>query len=221
MRIAIVDDEPFFCELVMNVIGNNYPTTVFNDGRKFLEDVDKFDIVILDINIPKMSGLEVAKLIQNKDIIIIFLTSLAEKVYSAFGKNVRRFILKEDIHTLPDVLSELVKEIKNEGMLFLSVGLNELVIDFSKIIYIEYNNRQLYIHTQKNVIDIHNYTFDEIMSKVDNRFIKIYRSIGINLDCVLSIQHNSVIMDNSDKLPISRNKLQAFHIAYTRRMLNG
>ncbi|MEF9920084.1 MAG: response regulator [Erysipelotrichaceae bacterium] len=220
MKIAVVDDEPYFCEIVTNLIGNNYPVTAFYDGKSFLEKVDQFDLVILDINIPNMSGLEISKSIQNKNITIIFLTSLAEKVYNAFGKNVRRFILKENIHTLPVILSEVIAEIQNENILNVGVEINEIVIDFDKIIYIDYNNRQLNIHTINKMIQIHNYTFDEMMNKIDNRFIKIYRSISINLDHILLIQHRLVTMDNKDKLPVSRNKIKALHTAYTRRVLN-
>lgn len=82
-----------------------YPVDVvkYADTDYLMERIDnrelQSDILIVDVDMPKMSGLDIAKYIrQNKlDIIIIFLTGHDEYVYSSFEFAPLRYIRKEFI----------------------------------------------------------------------------------------------------------------------------
>lgn len=220
MKIALVDDDPIFCQIVEELLNSTYDLTTFNHGNNFLTSFKDFDLVLLDIDMPDISGLEVAKKISNQDIIIIYLTSCADQVYNAFGKNVYRFILKENIDKLPSILHDVIEESRNAECLIINSCQQTLELRFDHILYIEYNNRHLYLHTRSKIISIPNYTFDEIIQYTDDRFFTIYRSICINLDHVSLVQQHCVIMDNKEKLPISRKNVQTVKAAYIRRILH-
>lgn len=220
MKIAVVDDEPIFCQIIADKLGDTYSITVFHDGKSFLQKADLFDLVLLDIDMPEMNGLEVAKQIRNKNIMILFLTSMSDQVFHAFGKNVFRFILKENIDTLPTILSDVIEEEKSSTSFVINACQRTWEVPFDHVLYIEYNNRRLYLHTMNNIFTVPNYTFDEIIKETDDRFLTIYRSICVNLDHVSLIQQHTVIMDNKEKLPISRKHVQTVKAAYIRRILH-
>lgn len=102
MHIAICDDERIFINKISKLI--NHPDAeilAFDSGSKLLECKEKIDIVLLDIEMPGINGLEVAEklYLRNKDIIIVFVTSHNE--YSTVGYRYRafRYILKSE----PDI----------------------------------------------------------------------------------------------------------------------
>ena len=84
MRIAICDDEKQICELLKEKIQRYYFTKdagysiqTFESGDKLLEyDLERIDVLFLDVDMPGRNGLETAKSIreQNKEMLIIFLT---------------------------------------------------------------------------------------------------------------------------------------------------
>lgn len=62
-RILICDDEIGIIESYKLILGDEYDLTVTKDGLKAIEEFKNkaFDLVILDIKIPKMDGMEVLK----------------------------------------------------------------------------------------------------------------------------------------------------------------
>lgn len=86
-RILVVDDDPQIRRVLRTtLIAQGYEVDDAHDGGEALEKVreDKFDLIILDVNMPGMSGLEACRSIRNdSDVAVIMLTvrnSEADKV---------------------------------------------------------------------------------------------------------------------------------------------
>ncbi len=62
-NILVVDDESLNIQIVSEILKETYNIKVAFDGQKALNIVEKIDIdlILLDINMPKMDGYEVAK----------------------------------------------------------------------------------------------------------------------------------------------------------------
>lgn len=81
-KILIVDDEPFNCEIMEDILGHEYDLTVATGGQECLDVSEKAqpDLILLDISMPGMSGYEVCKQIKGnvktKDIQITFVSAL-------------------------------------------------------------------------------------------------------------------------------------------------
>ena len=82
--ILIVEDNPLNMKLFNDVLeGSGYRTLSTNDGRTAMElaEVNRPDLILMDIELPEVSGLEVTKWIKDKDslkdIPIIAVTALA------------------------------------------------------------------------------------------------------------------------------------------------
>lgn len=152
MKIAIVDDEKIYCLKIEEMIRNKYPNTniyLFDNGQAYLEHTVQFDITILDIQMPEIDGIELSKQIKNKTNIIIFVTSLKERMQNAFGLNVYAFILKEELATkLLPILSDAIKTLHNDLLKF-SYKNEDFFIYIDDIYYVQIENRKLYLYTKK------------------------------------------------------------------------
>lgn len=85
-KVLIADDEPDILEIISyNLIKEGYEILTAKNGIEALERISSFkpDLVILDIMMPKMSGVEVCKIVRSKpeynDTLIIFLTALSDE----------------------------------------------------------------------------------------------------------------------------------------------
>ena len=93
-KILIVDDSKFNQELLMEIVGENYQYILANDGLEAISILQKdwtIDLMLLDINMPKMNGFEVLEYmnkyqwIEEFPIIVISAeeeTSIIEKAYN-------------------------------------------------------------------------------------------------------------------------------------------
>ncbi|MGT2911888.1 response regulator transcription factor [Streptococcus cameli] len=82
-HILVVEDDPIINQVVCEFLReNNYQVTTTDDGQKAMELYanTSFDVIILDIMIPSLSGLEVLKAIrQESDIPIVMLTAMDDE----------------------------------------------------------------------------------------------------------------------------------------------
>ncbi len=91
-KVLIVDDEPDILEIVSyNLIKEGYDIQTAKNGIEALEKVSTFkpDLVLLDIMMPKMTGVEVCQVLRSKpeynDMLIIFLTALSDEASQIKG----------------------------------------------------------------------------------------------------------------------------------------
>jgi len=80
-KILVVDDEPTILELIeYNLEGNDYQVTTANEGQMALDKANtgKFDLILLDQMLPKLSGIEVLKKMRKAGNLtpVIFLTAV-------------------------------------------------------------------------------------------------------------------------------------------------
>lgn len=85
-KVLIVDDEPDILEIISyNLIKEGYEILTAKNGMEALDKVASYkpDLVILDIMMPKMGGVEVCKILRSKpeynDTLIIFLSALSDE----------------------------------------------------------------------------------------------------------------------------------------------
>ena len=112
MKILIVDDEIEIAELISDIlIEENYDTVIKNNGEEALKEVDNnnFDLIILDIMLPGISGIELCSLIRNKvSCPIIFVTAKIQSIDKILGLEIGA----DDYITKPFVNAELLARVK-------------------------------------------------------------------------------------------------------------
>jgi DNA-binding LytR/AlgR family response regulator len=104
LQIAIVEDEQDYRKQIRNYIQqfavvykNKFNIVEFINGKEVMDSYTmNYDIILLDIEMPMQNGMETAKQIRNidQDVIIIFITNMAQYAVNGYEVDALDFILK-------------------------------------------------------------------------------------------------------------------------------
>ena len=104
MRIAIVEDEQACADTLQKYLqqygqefSQELDVTQYENGAVFLREFrSQFDIILLDISMPVMDGMETARQIRkiDSDVVLLFVTSLSQYAIRGYEVNAMDYILK-------------------------------------------------------------------------------------------------------------------------------
>jgi len=231
IKIALCDDNNIFLQelrsFIQEYLVNHYiegETYIYDSGTNFLKCFEKdkffFDMFFLDIDMPKIDGIEVAKQIRmyNKNLILIFLTSMEDRVYETFHFNTFRFIRKSCmLAEIEECLDKAFRLFENENTLYSFKTKDSIVkLATQDILYFTYFNRHVEVWTihQHYIINVNKFQ-DVINQFKDKNFISIHKGCIINVRYIKVINKLFIILDNNQKLSISRYKVNEVFEAFT------
>ncbi|MEE0480692.1 MAG: response regulator transcription factor [Mitsuokella jalaludinii] len=143
MQILVVDDEASIRELLtFNLKKNGYEVTAAADGREALAKAAGMDLVLLDIMLPEVDGLEVCRRLkadpQTSGLPIIMLTAKAEEIDRVLGLElgaddyvVKPFSMRELLARVKAVLRRSAKDSQSEKGREETLKIGGLRLDFS------------------------------------------------------------------------------------------
>lgn len=218
MKIAVVDDEKIFRDKICELIYEHYNSldvicTQFQDGSEILKAYGSgknFDAVFLDIEMPKLDGMQTAQRIRNfsSDVPIIFLTSHTERAMDGYEVNAFRFLPKNfDENKFAVALDELSKQLSQSKKIILKSGMQEYVVQPKNIIYAESNNNTVIFVASDNSYNVRmklSSAFDMLNDALPV-FVKVHRCSIVNLSHVCGYTDKEVHMDNGEIIPISKS----------------
>ncbi len=219
-RMVICEDEDkqreslkdFICKSFED-ISDQIEILEFSSGEELLvhENLEGIDIFFLDIQMDKLTGMDVAKKIrENNDTSeIIFITSLLDYVQDGYKVRAYRYLIKpiiyEDLreHIL-SCISDIVKKRENFMILENRGVINKVSI--SSIMYIDIRRRDLTIHTTNGEYYTKN-SMDSIEKELERyNFFRCHKSYLINIEHIQLISKNTVLINNED-IPISKHRV--------------
>ena len=224
LRIAVCDDEKRLAEENKAVLEAALAElcvaaeiTVYTDSRNLLCDITEdgfhYDLLLSDIEMPEITGMELADKIKPflPDIRIIFITSHIEYAIDAFELSIFRYVPKSDIaKRLPTAIKDAVSLINIEADKSYTIQVKGRFekIPFKDILYIERDGKNAAINTVDGVSKVRKSlqaVFDELDSE---EFIFIDRGYIVNLIHIMQIKNSTAVLKNGTVLPISRSHLQ-------------
>lgn len=113
-KILLIDDDRYIFELVSGVL-NNFDITYVNSIDKGIDKIDKndYDLVILDLMLPKKSGFSLLPLLHKNNIPnILFSNILSKRISKNVLDMTTAFINKDEIHKLEDITKSMFNNIK-------------------------------------------------------------------------------------------------------------
>lgn len=224
LNIAVVDDEDEVVAKIKEYVKSyfeeemkdiEYKLDAFSSGVSFLSSpFNAYDIVFLDIRMPAMDGLDVAReyRLENQNACLVFITNLAEMAIHGYEVSAMDFIVKPVSYT--DFCYTLKKAIK-----WVRFNLQESVSIVSRrrivklpvagILFVESSKHKMIYHTVSG--DVEGWAS---MSETENmltqyKFARCNSCYLVNLRHVDEIAGNEVCIGDY-RLGISRNRKASF-----------
>ena len=194
-----------------------YNICLFNRSKALwyeIEDGKQFDILLLDIEMPEMDGIDLTRIIKEKipETLVIFITSYEKYVLESFKVQPYRFIPKEKISTmLPDALEDAIKYLnKQEGKAYViqnHQGMEKVLI--KNIIYIWHHGKYAYIEkTNGENVKVRKSLKEVYQDLPEEHFEWIDRGCICNLSHIVKIVDDSVQLTNGEIQQISKDRIK-------------
>lgn len=194
-------------ERVKDEIDEVFEYKTFESGEAVVEYQDIIDILLLDVELGGINGIETMRLLENRDNVraILFVSGYEKYVFSAFGTKTRGFLCK------PIEYEQMAREIKrvinywnNKQYIEISTEKGLMYFDIEDIAYVCAESNYVRIFTKsENYLIYGNLKFwEERLAKYD--IIRVHKSYLVNLEYVLSMQDNIMIRTREEPIPIGR-----------------
>ena len=225
-KIAVCDDEQNQIEYITSIVtswsaheGHSCEIRTFASAEAFLfeyEEDKAYDILLLDVEMKNMNGIELAKRIRkdNNRAEIIFITSHFEFVGEGYEVDALHYLIKPiSSDKLTQVLTKAAEKLSVEPpSVVISCDGETFKLYESDILYMESSLHYIVIHTKDK-----EYKIKENMSvfenKVSDDFYRIHRSYLVSLKHITRISRTSVNI-GSTELPLSRGKYDEINRAF-------
>lgn len=222
IKIAVVEDESSSMDNIKKYIKqfseeNNEEFNVFyfTDGDEIASDYKSlYDIIFLDIEMKRLDGMSAAKLIRtfDKDVIIIFITNMAQYAIKGYSVDALNFLLKPvPYFAFSEQLKRSLNIIRQKSKDFILIPAENGIIrmEIPNILYIESIKHKIKIFS-KDEQYIMNGTLKDMEKKLpDNQFVRCNSCYLVNLDWVKAIKDNNAIVGDYS-LQISRPRKKLF-----------
>ncbi len=212
--VAICDDEQIITDdlkLRLLEYKPDFQIDVFHSGKNLLENPNKYDIIFLDIEMPEMSGMEVATELRNANYNghLIFLTSHTEFMPDAFKVKAFRFLRKPiNNEDFQETIKEAEKEIINNKKLIVYSTDGIKLINLNDLICFETIKYNTYLYTKDGSIETRKSMREWMEILGTEHFIQVHKSFGIALRYIDTIGADYIIMRYTEmKVPVSRRKI--------------
>ena len=231
IRVAICDDEPtmlnYLCEHISAEFkrqSTEVQIDKFISGELFLnaQKAKSFDVVFLDIDMPEISGFDIAEKIKaNEPTLIIFVTTHDELVFSSLKFQPFRFVRKS---FLGDELGEVVEDINKvlskraAGKKFkLQTKSHDVYIDVEQIVYIEIYGHWLHVYTNDgDVLDCYGILSEYELQLEPFDFARTHKSYLVNCRYIRSVEKERVVLDDKTYIPLSRRRINTVNDKFTK-----
>lgn len=222
MKIAVCDDEQtqqkLFEKYLREWAGSRKKAIdirCFCSGESFLfawEDEQDYDLLILDIEMGRVSGMELARRIRecNEEIPIMFATGYAEYMQCGYDVSAIQYLLKPiQKEKFFQVLDRIQSRKKRRPRLFLETEEGSIAIFCDDIWYAEAAGHRCILYT-----DTDSYTLKCSIGTLEtqadgepyrNFLIKCHRSYLVNVTHISCLAKGDLVMDNNVRLPVSRS----------------
>ncbi len=223
IRVAIIEDEKKMSDTLMlyldkmmeNVAGMKFSISVYSDTTPFLDEFhSQFDLLLMDIELPTMSGMDAAKKIREKDsqVTIIFITYMAKFAIKGYEVDAYDFVVKPVSYLPFSVkIQQAVANIKKNHTDFVVIktktGVQKVFV--SSILYLEVNGHNLQIITQDGVVESYNSLSNMKKLLEPYYFLQCSISYLVNPKYITKIIDSTVYIDNFT-VKISRPKKKEF-----------
>lgn len=216
-RIAICDDEQNQIEYLTALVlswgkkaDHDCRICTFASAEAFLfayEDDREYDILLLDIEMGRMNGVDLAKTVRrySDTVQIVFVTGFPDFMSEGYEVAALHYLMKPVAEEkLCAVLDKAAANLaKAERRLCITFDRQTDYIPLSQITYIEAQKQYVMIYTYGKAYRMKS-SLADTEKQLDEYFFKCQRSFIVNLRHIKRIKGDCVVLKNEEEIPISR-----------------
>lgn len=229
-KLAICDDSGECAQLINGLVtqwaqrsGVEVQTALFPSAEAFLfqyEEERDFDILLLDVEMGGMDGVELAKRVRREDdaVQIVFITGYTDYIAEGYEVSALHYLTKPvNAEKLFQVLTRAMGRLaRNEPVLTLELPGETVRVPLSKIRYVDVLHNYATIHTDRDYVVKR--SLGEIEQELDQCFFRIGRSCIVNLAFVKRVSRTEVELTDGTALPLPRGQYEKLNRAIIHRM---
>ena len=219
ITILILDDEIQFQNKVKQFVdryarehNRDISVRTYTSGKGFLNNykANHADLLVVDIYLGDMNGIEIAKEIRKVDQEVKIVFSTISKDFATEGYKMDAFdylVKPYEYEEFDEMLNRLLLHSeKEERYIEIRHRRLQVKVPLAAILYTTYSNHYVYIHQADGEVIRTYMPFSEIERKLGiyENFICCYRNCMINMDAIAQVEDLYFTVKNGDKVPINR-----------------
>ena len=225
LKIAICDDEQNQIEYLTSIVsawsnenGHICEIRTFPSAEAFLfayEDDNAYDILLLDIEMKHITGVDLAKGIRKKDqtVQIIFITGYSEYISEGYEVAALHYLMKpvsqQKLFSVLDRAAEKIKQ--NEKCLNLPLSGEMVRVPLHEIKYLDVHQNYVTVHGKADYTVKR--TLGEFEDLLDTRFTRVGRAMIVNLTYISRVTKTDVYLSDGTVLPLPRGAYEPLNRA--------
>lgn len=224
VKIAICDDDEAAVALHEKIVktslqaqGLGHEITTYTQSCNLLYDITDdgffYDLILLDIEMPGISGMEIPQLIKGflPNVRIIFVTSHTEYAIDAFELSIFRYVPKNNLEVkLTAAVADAARLIELEtGQEYTIQTANRMErIPYKDIFYIRRDGKNSSIVSSSGTSKVRK-SLQQVLDELNApEFIFIDRGCIVNIVQIMRVSNGEAVLKNGERLSISRSHLQ-------------
>lgn len=243
MLIAVCDDEDFFLEEIYNLViaaanenGLDVKVDKYSDIELLSEQIIskkmEYDLLFLDIDMPKMSGLDAAYQLTQKgyDGIFCFVTSMIQYALEAFGVEAIGYLVKPAQYvSVKRMLEKAMIQIRytydrkeaDKRYINITYRNEKITVDTENILYLEKRRNQCVIHLEDRELVCYE-PLKELYARMDrNKFCYAHQGFIVNFDKIIDVLPTVIVLGEGREIPVSRKYQPGLRERHMRKIYAG
>ena len=227
-KVALCEDEQVFsdaqekaCRAVLDKLNIEHQIDLYASGEDFLaafaQRQKRYDLILLDIIMGGMSGMELARKIResDRDAVIIFITSSREYALEGYDVNALHYLIKPvDESALERLIrAAYTYNLQDSFFVFKTGGLNQRAA-VKDIVSLETVGRKVEVSLTDGTLRYSGKLTELLEELPQGRFIRCHQAFAVNIGNIREITRFEVIAQNGTKIPISRAYLKDVQKAF-------
>lgn len=233
VKTVVVDDQKYNIDMIIKdlkicepEVDMDFELSYFEDPMDEMIIKEKAQFYILDINMPKRNGFELARLIfkDNPETIVVFCSYNSSVNYNSTGFGKYYFLNKEMLDSdLKSTLLKVKKRIDELNEKYEVCESNQIIDIYVKdIAYFEQKHMNVLVHKRDGAILNDKKKFADLVKKIGkHNFIHAHRFFLINSNEIVDLSTNGVKLKNGENLPVTKYNYKEVREKFMRILMNS